>query len=77
MDELSATHLRVLSAEANAQTTACPNCNSRFEFCRSHTPAFDACGFESYSLQCRACGTALAGIIDPADEALLLSAVPA
>jgi hypothetical protein len=77
MDVLSLTHVRALSAEASAHATACPNCNSRFVFRRSETPTFDACGFESYSLQCSACGAALAGIIDPADQSLLLSAVPA
>ncbi len=42
-------------------------------FCRSRTPRIDACGFESYSLECQECGARLAGIIDPYDEELLLS----
>jgi hypothetical protein len=42
-------------------------------FCRSSTPRIDACGFESYSLECKECGAPLAGIIDPYDEALLFS----
>jgi uncharacterized protein with PIN domain len=77
MDELSATHLRAFRAEAIAPATFCPNCNSRLVFHRSQIPDFDACGFESYKLQCSACGATLAGVIDPADETLLLSAVPA
>jgi hypothetical protein len=36
----------------------------------------DACGFESYRLACRACGAPLGAIIDPADDALLLSELP-
>ena len=37
----------------------------------------DACGFESYRFECSECHTALAGIIDPADDALLISQVAA
>jgi hypothetical protein len=44
-------------------------------FCRSRTPRIDSCGFQSYSLDCVECGTPLAGIIDPYDEALLLSEI--
>jgi len=42
-------------------------------FHRSRSPKIDSCGFESYSLACTACDVALAGIIDPCDETLLLS----
>jgi hypothetical protein len=77
MDVLSPLPVRTLNAEANAQAIVCPSCNFGFVFRRTAMPAFDACGFESYSLHCEACGTQLAGIIDPADEVLLLSAVPA
>jgi hypothetical protein len=45
-------------------------------FYRSDKPHIDECGFESYSLKCRACGSMLAGIIDPADDALLLTISP-
>jgi hypothetical protein len=51
----------------------CPNCHAELRFRRSLTPDIDACGFESYRLDCRECGAALAGIIDPADDVLLLS----
>jgi hypothetical protein len=56
-----------------AQVTACPVCNAQVVFCRSRTPHIDACGFESYSFECGECDALLAGIIDPYDEALLLS----
>ena len=36
-------------------------------------PRIDACGFESYRLDCRECGATLAGIVDPADDVLVLS----
>ena len=52
---------------------ACPKCDARFPFYRSPTPRIDSCEFESYSLECKECGTQLAGIIDPYDEELLLS----
>lgn len=36
-------------------------------------PASTAADFERYSLECKECGTQLAGIIDPYDEELLLT----
>jgi hypothetical protein len=42
---------------------------------RSAVPPIDECGFESYRFACHSCGAALAGIIDPADDQLLLSEV--
>jgi hypothetical protein len=59
--------------ESGTQTIACPKCNTRFVFCRSPTPFIDACGFESYTLECRECGASLAGIVDPFDDTLLVS----
>ena len=38
-------------------------------------PHIDECGFESYSLKCRVCGSALVGIVDPADNKILLTVV--
>jgi hypothetical protein len=46
-------------------------------FRRSAVPPIDECGFESYRFACHACGAPLAGIIDPADDQLLLSQVAA
>jgi hypothetical protein len=46
-------------------------------FCRSRTPQIDACGFESYRLECKECGLPLAGIVDPFDDTLLLSEMAA
>jgi hypothetical protein len=51
----------------------CPKCEARLTFQRTLAPSMDSCGFESYSLECGACGVVFAGIIDPYDEALLLS----
>ena len=52
---------------------ACPKCSVSLKFYRSDKPHIDECGFESYSLRCRACGSMLVGIIDPADDKLLLT----
>jgi hypothetical protein len=51
----------------------CPKCNAVLNFCRSETPDFDSFGFESYRLDCHECGVALSAIIDPADDALIIS----
>jgi hypothetical protein len=51
----------------------CPKCDARLNFRRSSHPDIDACGFESYRLECQECGATLGGIIDPVDNALLLS----
>jgi len=56
---------------------ACPKCNARLAFDRSLSPQIDACGFESYRLECKECGTPLAGIVDPFDDTLLLSEMAA
>ena len=55
----------------------CPKCAAQLRFCRSHNPRIDACGFESYSLECKECGVAFAGIVDPSDDTLLLSEMAA
>jgi hypothetical protein len=55
------------------QIVACPKCNAQFRFFRSSAARFDDCGFESYRLECIRCTTPLIGIIDPADNKLLLS----
>jgi hypothetical protein len=57
------------------QTVACPQCNAQFVFYRSGAAHIDAWGFESYQLECAQCGTLLSGIVDPADDKLLLSEV--
>jgi hypothetical protein len=55
------------------QIVTCPKCNATFEFRRSIRPHIDECGFESYELKCVTCSASLYGIIDPADDELLLS----
>jgi hypothetical protein len=52
---------------------ACPKCDASLTFYRSDKPHIDECGFESYSLNCRGCGSTLVGIIDPVDDRLLLT----
>ena len=56
-----------------AQPVAWPSCGARFTFCRSENPAIDACGFESYTFACKECGASLSGIVDPLDDALLIT----
>jgi hypothetical protein len=63
--------------EIHPQTVTCPNCDAQFAFCRSPTPHIDSCGFESYSFACTKCAAPLGGIIDPSDDTLLLSQLPA
>lgn len=56
------------------EKVACPKCDASFMFYRSEMPHIDECGFESYSFRCKACGSMLVGIIDPIDDALLVTA---
>jgi hypothetical protein len=56
---------------------ACPGCGAHFAFCRSEYPFIDACGFESYTFACKECGAALSGIVDPFDDALLITEMAA
>jgi hypothetical protein len=58
---------------ASCVQIACPRCSAPITFTRSHMPHIDECGFENYRLECQECGAPLAGIIDPADDALLLT----
>jgi hypothetical protein len=64
-------------AVPGVQIIACPTCSARFVFHPSHSPHIDECGFESYTLDCTECRAPLAGIIDPADDTLLVSAIAA
>jgi hypothetical protein len=67
---MSGEHLNTLP---DARIVACPRCAARLMFSRGDAGRIDECGFESYCLECETCGAALAGIIDPDDETLLLS----
>jgi hypothetical protein len=58
---------------SKSEKVACPKCDASLRFYRSDKLHIDECGFESYSLRCRACGSMLVGIIDPADDKLLLT----
>jgi hypothetical protein len=69
--------MRVDPATAAANNVPlCPKCHAVLNFYRSITPDFDSSGFESYRLDCQECGIALSGIIDPADDGLIISECP-
>ena len=57
------------------QIVTCPKCHMEFEFRRTIRPHIDECGFESHVLKCVACSASVHGIIDPADDELLLSGI--
>jgi hypothetical protein len=61
------------SNRSKSKKVACPKCDAELKFYRNDNPYFDECGFESYSFKCNACGSVLVGVIDPADDALLLT----
>ena len=61
------------NAPTRAQVVACPECGARFTFSGSPNPQIDSCGLECYSLECEQCEVPLSGIVDPYDDALLLS----
>jgi hypothetical protein len=65
------------SANLEAERTtaaACPKCGVRVVVHRILIPDIDSSGFENYFLKC-GCGAWLIGIIDPYDEALLLTEI--
>ena len=59
-----------------ARVVICPQCYAQLLFHRSRTPEIDACGFETCRLVCSECRASLVGVIDPYDDAVLLSALP-
>jgi hypothetical protein len=67
----------IIEPAVAVELIACPLCRAQLTFWRSDVPFIDACGFESYHLDCDACGASLGGIVDPADDRLLLSAIAA
>jgi hypothetical protein len=70
MSRLSSSEIPLIHG---TQIVTCPKCNVEFEFRRSVRPHIDESGFESYELECVTCSALLHGIIDPADNMLLLS----
>jgi DNA-directed RNA polymerase subunit RPC12/RpoP len=64
------------SSLSKSGKVACPKCDASLKFYRSDKLHIDECGFESYSFKCRACGSTLVGIIDPADDKLLMTISP-
>jgi ribosomal protein S27E len=57
----------------SALLVKCPKCEASSIFFRTAFPHIDTCGFESYSFRCESCGSAIAGIINPLDDELLVS----
>ena len=57
----------------SALLVKCPKCEASSKFFRTAFPHIDTCGFESYSFRCECCGSAIAGIINPLDDELLVS----
>jgi hypothetical protein len=62
-----------LSTAPDVQIIACPRCVAQLTFARNYPSRIDACGFESYRLDCPTCSARLECFIDPTDEELLLS----
>jgi DNA-directed RNA polymerase subunit RPC12/RpoP len=58
---------------SKSEKVACPKCDASLKLYRSDKPHIDECGFESYAFKCSACGSMLVGIIDPIDDAVLLT----
>jgi hypothetical protein len=74
MNEALRTPMRVDPSTTAARIVPlCPKCHAVLNFCRSVAPDIDSAGLESYRLDCQECGVALYGVIDPADDALILS----
>lgn len=51
----------------------CPNCDASFMFYGNYAARIDHHGFERYDLECPACDEVVAGVIDPYDDAFLVS----
>ena len=51
----------------------CPRCGSFLVLGSNRTSSFDGCGFETYRIVCKRCDTLLIAVIDPADDAPLIS----
>jgi hypothetical protein len=71
--KLAMTPTITTSNATKPEKIACPKCDASLKFYRSDKPYIDECGFESYSFRCRERGSMLVGIIDPADNTLLLT----
>jgi hypothetical protein len=54
-------------------SVSCLECHARLVPHRTSTPQIDECGFESYFIECGKCKYLLAAIIDPSDDAVLIS----
>jgi hypothetical protein len=65
---------RSASVQAEGTTAAaCPKCGVRVIVHRILNANVDSSGFENYFLKCNQCSVWLIGVVDPYDEALLLT----
>jgi DNA-directed RNA polymerase subunit RPC12/RpoP len=71
--KLAMTPIIKTSNATKSEKVACPKCDASIKIFRSDQPHVDESGFESYSFKCRACGSTLIGIVDPADDTLLVT----
>jgi hypothetical protein len=67
--------VRLAIRSYDAVLVATPKCKTCSKLLRPTYPQIDTCGFESYSFQCQRCASYLRGIIDPCDDALLVSLI--
>ena len=68
---------RVERTCVSALLVKCPKCEATSKFFRTAFPHIDTFGFESHSFRCECCGSAIAGIINPLDDELLVSLLEA
>jgi hypothetical protein len=72
-NSVSAADFRAHQPIGLLRAAQCPHCNQPL-VCDDANASFDCCGFEIYQLDCGFCQTSLGGIVDPFDDALLLTA---
>jgi hypothetical protein len=54
-------------------SAACPGCDAALDYDSQAVAYVDECGFESYRFRCGGCGVIVVGLVDPADQMLLLA----
>ena len=63
----------LLRAATKRSQAACPQCVTPLKLSKNHPSRIDACGFETYTVDCSTCLTRLDCFVDPTDDALILS----
>jgi hypothetical protein len=64
--------LQTADRTSTTRVAECPKCNQSVA-CIEADAVFDCHGLESYKFSCTVCETPFDGIVDPFDDALLLS----